>query len=289
MSVIDSLKEGIDFTGTDFSVGKFILNNPEKVIYMSLSELSKAAFCSEASIIRLCKKVGCSGYPDFKLQLLKEINTYGNTAELVLDTPFHKDASPMEIVQSISTISRKAISDMEESVDLTVLNKAANMMMKANRIYFFGQEQSLVIAHDLRYKLLRIGIEASCDSLQGFSNLYAYNLKENDVAFVISHYVKTYNVLRWIDLLKKNHIPMILLTCVDNVPYLDENDVSIVIPNAETNRNIGSFSARSAMNYICDCLFGLIFAANYEKNSQYLTERINAIEETNRKIAEIVK
>lgn len=289
MLVLDKLKEGKDFTGTDFSIAKFILNDPENVVHMSLAELSKTAFCSEASIIRLCKKVGCSGFPEFKLQLVKEFNVYGNTVNIAIDTPFNQGTDPKEIVHIISAISCKAITDMEQAIDMNILQKAADMMMKARRIYFFGQEQSLIIAHDLRYKLLRIGIEADCDSMQGFSNLYPRNMNENDVAFVISHYVQTYNVLRWIELLNKNHIPMILLTCVKDVPYLKEGDVSIVVPNAETNRNIGSFSGRNGMIYACDCIFSLIFAANYEQNVGYLMNRIDEIEEINRKVSRNIK
>lgn len=289
MLVLDKLKEGKNFTGTDFSIARFILDDPENVVHMSLTELSRTAFCSEASIIRLCKKIGCSGFPEFKLQLAKEFNTYGDMVNVVLDTPFKQGTDPEDIIHIISAISCKAITDMEQSLDLHKLQKAAEMMMKARRIYFFGQEQSLIIAHDLRYKLLRIGIEADCDSMQGFSNLYPRNMNESDVAFVISHYVSSYNVLRWIKLLKKNHVPMILLTCVNDVPYLEEGDVSIVVPNAETTRNIGSFSGRSGMIYACDCLFSLIFAADYDNNVRYLMNRIDEIEEINHKIANHIK
>lgn len=289
MLVLDRLKEGKDFTGTDFSISRFILNDPDNVVHMSLGELSRAAYCSEASIIRLCKKVGCSGFPEFKLQLAKEFNAYGDTVNIVLDTPFDQSADPKEIVHSLSAISCKAITDAEQAMDMDKLKKAADMMMKARRIYFFGQDQSLIIAHDFRYKLLRIGIEADCDSIQGFSNLYPRNMNENDVAFVISHYVSSFNVLRWIELLKKNHVPMILLTCVKDVDFLEEGDISLVVPNAETNRNIGSFSGRTGMSYVCDCIFGLIFAADYEKNVRYLMGRIDDFEAANHKVAKLIK
>lgn len=290
MLVIDELKEGKDFTGTDFAIAKFILNHAEKVTHMSLSELSQAAFCSEAAIIRLCKKVECSGFPELKLELAKEVNLYGNVINLSLDVPFDKDATPEEIIHSLSAISRKAISDMEQAVDIKILEKAADMMMSAKHIYFFGQDQSLIIAHDLRYKLLRIGIKADCDSIQGFSNLYAYNLDENDVAFVISHYVNGDNVLRWIELIKEKHVPMILLTCVTDLPFIDKDrDIVITVPNAETNSNIGSFAGRNGMIYVCDCIFSLIFASNYEKNRDYLLTRINTSKKISQKIAKTVK
>lgn len=290
MLLLEKLKEGKDFTGTDLSLSKFILHDPEAVMHMSLSDLSQAAYCSEAAIVRLCKKVGCSGFPEFKVGLAQEANIYKETVNRPINAPFDQDATPEEVIHSLSVISRKAIVDMERIIDLKQLEKVADKIMKADHVHFFGQDQSIVIAHDFRYKLLRIGISADCDSLQGFSNLYARNLNENDVAFVISHYVSTYNVLRWMDLLQDKNVPIILLTCITDPPFIKkEKDIVITVPNAETNRNIGSFAGRSAMIYVCDCIFGLIFSKNYEKNKEHLEERIGRYEEANRKIAKMIR
>lgn len=290
MLILDQLKEGNGFTTTDAAIAKFILDHREEVTHMSLTELSQVAFCSEAAIIRLCKKVGCSGFPKLKIELVKEVNAYGDAINVSLDVPFDKNATPEEVIHSLSSISRKAISDMEAAIDLKNLEKAASMMMNAKHIHFFGQDQSLIIAHDLRYKLLRIGMHADCDSIQGFSNLYAYNLNENDVAVVISHYVSSYDVLRWIALLKEKHVPMILLTCMNDLPFeIEDKDVIIQVTNAETNRNIGSFSGRNGMIYACDCLFGLIFVHDYEKNKEYLLKRIDTYEKINHDISNKIK
>lgn len=290
MLVLEKLKEGKEFTGTDLSLAKFILQDPESVIHMSLSELSQNAYCSEAAIIRLCKKIGCAGFPELKVKLAQESNIYLETFDKPLDAPFDENATPEEIVHSLSVISRKAIKDVEESIDLAQLQKVADMIMSAEHVHFFGQDQSIVIAHDLRYKLLRIGISADCDSVQGFSNLYARNLGEKDVAFVISHYVSTYNVLRWMDLLQGRNVPIVLLTCIKDPQFIKKNkDIVITVPNAETNRNIGSFAGRNGMIYICDCIFSLIFAKNYEKNKNHLEERIDRFTEANHKIAKLIR
>ena len=44
-----------------------LLKNPDQVIGKSIHQLSEMVYASPATIIRLCKKLGCSGYREFPL------------------------------------------------------------------------------------------------------------------------------------------------------------------------------------------------------------------------------
>ena len=41
---------------------------------MSSVELAEVSFTSKATVVRLCKKLGLSGYQEFRLKLVEEIN-----------------------------------------------------------------------------------------------------------------------------------------------------------------------------------------------------------------------
>ena len=53
---VETLKDS--FTKTESRIASFVLENPKKVIYMSLTELSDALKVSEGSIVRFCQKAG---------------------------------------------------------------------------------------------------------------------------------------------------------------------------------------------------------------------------------------
>ena len=63
------------FSKTEKKLGEYILNKPESVIKMSTKELAKACDVSEPTLIRFTRKLGLSGFKDFKLSLSAEIAT----------------------------------------------------------------------------------------------------------------------------------------------------------------------------------------------------------------------
>jgi DNA-binding MurR/RpiR family transcriptional regulator len=66
---VETLKDS--FTKTESRIASFVLENPKKVIYMSLTELSDALKVSEGSIVRFCQKAGFSGFHTFKIPMAK--------------------------------------------------------------------------------------------------------------------------------------------------------------------------------------------------------------------------
>ena len=54
-------------------IGKYILDNPERVVRSSLGELAVLAQSGEASVVRFCKHLGYAGYRDLKIALTAEL------------------------------------------------------------------------------------------------------------------------------------------------------------------------------------------------------------------------
>ena len=52
----------------EMTVYQYILKNKEKAGYMKIRELAEEAHVSTTTILRFCKKMGCSGYSEFKVQ-----------------------------------------------------------------------------------------------------------------------------------------------------------------------------------------------------------------------------
>ena len=59
---------------SDKQIIEYIRNNAEKVIYMSISEAAKETNTGEATVTRFAKKMGFSGFQDFKVTLAQEIS-----------------------------------------------------------------------------------------------------------------------------------------------------------------------------------------------------------------------
>ncbi len=54
-------------------IADYIINNKEKVIEMTVSELALESSVSEATIVRFCKKCDLKGFYDLKIKIAKEM------------------------------------------------------------------------------------------------------------------------------------------------------------------------------------------------------------------------
>lgn len=70
--------------------------------------------------------------------------------------------------------------------------------------------------------------------------------------------------------MKFYNIPIILITANKNTILTKLADVVINIDNNETHKKLGSFASRTAMQFVTDCLYGMLFATDYEKNLEQL-------------------
>ena len=74
------LRDLPDMSTTELYIYKYIVQNPKQASEMTIGQLARKANTSTASILRLCRKYGFSGFSEFKYQLKKEISE--NEADL---------------------------------------------------------------------------------------------------------------------------------------------------------------------------------------------------------------
>ncbi|QIG37035.1 transcriptional regulator [Ligilactobacillus salivarius] len=56
---------------TDKKISEVVLRNPQKTVDFTISELSKLAQVSDASVSRFCKNLSLSGFHQLKVELAK--------------------------------------------------------------------------------------------------------------------------------------------------------------------------------------------------------------------------
>lgn len=63
-----------EFNELEIGVYNYIIQNKNSVSYMRIRELADETHVSTSTILRLCKKLGCDGFSEFKIKLKMEIN-----------------------------------------------------------------------------------------------------------------------------------------------------------------------------------------------------------------------
>lgn len=272
--LIEQLSNDAKLTPSEKQIARTILDFPRFVINLSLEELSSQCFVSQASIIRFCKKLGTKGFADFKIQLATELSSFAlKDQEIPVDIPIPPDADFKTVARIMYNLSHQSLEAAFKTLDHNALKRTANLLVRTDLIHIYGRGESLILAEDFHYKLLRLGINSSLESLNGFQEAGSIHAsgRIREMALVISQYCNSQQVNYIIDELVSAHIPFVLLTAAENPwPYDHYAAVTLHFPSEESRHKMGSFSSRTAALYVLDCLFGYMFALNYEENKANL-------------------
>lgn len=275
MLILNQLKDKKRFTIVELEVIDYIIKNLKEVLHMTAEELGMVTHTSPASISRLCQKLGLKGYKDFKVQLATEINSFNITGERIReDIPFRKTDTQIEAINKILNLSYQALTDTYNNIETEKLSKIAKMILEYDRLSIFGSGPSWLIAADFYYKIMRLGMNVHIDSVPGFSYASSISKNSSTVAMFVSYYGRQNEHLQVAQTLHKLNIPIILITGPNDGPlckYADE--VIHVSANEPAANKVGSFSSRTAMQFILDSLFSLIFLLHYDENVKIIDAR----------------
>lgn len=113
------------FNETELAIYKYIIANKEKASYLTIRELAKENHVSTTSILRFCEKAGCNGYSEFRGKIRRMLGE---------KIPISPGSDVEEILQYFQ---RSCTSAFEEMIE-----KAAEMIRRAERVYFVGMGAS---------------------------------------------------------------------------------------------------------------------------------------------------
>lgn len=264
-----------NFTNAENEIIAFIMKYPNIVVDLSLEELAKSCFVSQASIIRFCKKLGAKGFSDFKIQMARELHSFiEKERDISVDTPLEKNASISDIMETFYSLSEQSLKRTKENINKLDLSKAAHMIAAADIVHLYGRGESLILAEDFQYKLMRIGKNAHLEPLNGFNENHNYeDSKIKKCAVVITQYCNSTQIHYVLDELVNSRIPIVLITAAKDIwPYNTLASIVFQIPCQETRVKIGCFSSRTSFLYLLDCLYGAVFEIYYDKNIDFIAQ-----------------
>src|ERR1035437_1697871 len=130
--VYDSLK------AADKRLADFILQNAEKVVNLTIEELAGSSKSSYATISRFCKKVGFSGFKEFKGNLINDIATNQNFNEIFDAFSTDSNVSTERICEKVYELSSKILEESMAMIDFSLIDLVVEKLINAENVGFIG-------------------------------------------------------------------------------------------------------------------------------------------------------
>ncbi|HIY92486.1 MAG TPA: MurR/RpiR family transcriptional regulator [Candidatus Companilactobacillus pullicola] len=288
MSLIQELEEiSVTEINAKKYIAEFLLKEKEHINKYSMQQIADQTFTSKSTLFRFAQNLNYSGWKEFMQTFLKEID-YINKHYSNIDPnlPFLAGESSQSIVEKLTEIQIESIRNTADLIDYEMLNLAVDRILNASRnIVLFGISPNNLMGQLLRRKLNSIGIILTIANTDE-NGMLASGLNKGDCAILVSYSGnnKSREPMRFLELLKKNHVNLIAITSAEN-NYLRENvDCCLTISSREKlYSKIGNFTTEESIlhifNLIYACLFSRNFIHNYNykvKNSENFEYRRNA-------------
>jgi DNA-binding MurR/RpiR family transcriptional regulator len=217
----------------------------------SLKTVATDAGVSEAMIIKITKKLGFSGFKDFRTGIVD----YNRLPTAELHQELSPDDTGVEIAQKVFRTSIHALEETLSILDPAAFEKAADLIFKARQRDFYGVGGSAQIARDVSHKFLRIGVRTSVFDDAHMMLMSAALLGEGDVAVAFSHSGTTTAVIESLELARRRGARTIALTNYATSPLASMADV-VLCSTAQGSPLLGeNAAARIAQLIIFDAVF----------------------------------
>lgn len=198
MDSIQKIKENYhSLTKSEKKLADYIVSNQDTIIHNTMSELRQLLSIGDATVIRLCKKLGFSGFTDLKVSIAKEnIN--------IKEASFENNALLGDINSSLQRTYQLTNEDD--------LNHVVTSIRESNNILIFGRGQSGMSAIDLEKLLLSVGIHSKAVTDSDFQINGATAMKKGDLLIVFSLTGRTSELIDSMKIAKNNSAKIIAIT-----------------------------------------------------------------------------
>jgi len=166
-------------------IADFILQNYDKVAFMTASTLGDSTGVSESTVVRFANALGYDGYPKLQKGLQESIKTKLTTVQrFELSKDLEKESSYTKKVMNADMDNIRRTLD---GVDEETMNQIVEEIHNARRVYILGMRSSSVLANYLGFYLnfiLKDVVVVTAGALDVFDHLV--NITKDDLLITIS-------------------------------------------------------------------------------------------------------
>lgn len=260
-----------DFSANERLVLDFIVEKQEAIASYTTASLSKETYTAPSTMIRIAKKLGYSGWLDFKEAFLKEVQYLNSHFEDVdANVPFNKDDSILTISNKLAKLKKESIEGTQSLMDPEAMEKAVNILKTKDTVKVFCLSNIIFIAEEFVHRLRHINKRAEVYITQNTLLQEAVMTTDMDCTVFISYTGESAELFKPLEFLRQHNVPIIAITSIGNNTLSDMADVTLNITTRErAYSKIGGFSSLESIALTLDTLYASFFATNYEVNFEY--------------------
>lgn len=270
MSLIHDLKNAEHLTERESDIRNYFLNHPEHIVDMSCKEVGKATYTSAATVTRFYKKIGCKGYPDFKLRFLSDVKS-GRVVSESNSVQLSERENMVTLLQKVSEIQDQVMEATRKALSLSQLLRIQKLLLDHPYIDFYAYDTNIHLARYASSQFFHAGKIAAAYSETDVQVLNTLIGLPGHLAILISHTGENCKLIELARLLRRNKTKMIIITSGRETTLGQMADEFLfalrlsTVGELETDK-LGIPAFFTATKYLLDLMFSIAFSGRYTEN-----------------------
>lgn len=237
---------------TEKVIADYLLEKPEGLLSMYITELAEECGASEATIVRFARKLGYDGYPALKLELAKEAETRP------VNKSISAEDSPIDIFSKVCEDIYSSLEKTKNQISHEALEICCKRILAADKILVLGLGNSASVATDASHKMFRLGLHAHPYTDNHMQAIATAHTDERSVVIGISHSGASRDILDAMQIARSMGAFTVAITNFERSPINKVSDVVLNTVSDETNYRILGLSSRIAQLAIIDTIYSYL-------------------------------
>ncbi|WPM85439.1 MurR/RpiR family transcriptional regulator [Apirhabdus apintestini] len=185
MNCLTTLRQRYDsLTPGGKKLADYVLDDPARARHFSSQQLAQAAGVSQSSVVKFAQHLGYKGFPSLKIAISDALGSFAPARKLhnhiLADDPLRLVGE--KLIQEKTAAMRATL----EMNDEATLQQAITLITNAKRILLTGIGASGLVAKDLAWKLMKIGIHAGAEQDMHALLAASQAMREGDLLLAVS-------------------------------------------------------------------------------------------------------
>jgi DNA-binding MurR/RpiR family transcriptional regulator len=270
--LLKAMQEGERFSSTEENIVEYILAHPAQISEMTTRELAEKTYTSPAAIFRLCQKLGLKGYNEFKIKFTSEINRTLPCGAHIMRRPITDKDSTSDIVRKLAQLEIEAIEETKNEMDLTQMERIAELLDKADIIDIYAYDQNFSLAQMAVYNFLQVKKTAVAHNSLNSQLSAALIADKHHLAIIISRSGLNQRLIRTARILKKQGIKTILLSVNRETKLACLCDEFLYVANTLDYLDLGGNIFSVGVRYYFDVLVSLLLSRHFTEVESFYKE-----------------
>ena len=236
-----------------------IVADPEATLDLDVMRLAEVANVSAATVTRFCRRIGFSGFRQFKIALAQEI------ASLPMVFKAFGRADDQETrVDKVFRAYVQSLIDTRALVSVPDLIEIVDRIAKAATVYLYGIGSSGLMAIEASHRLALLGIQCRAH-VDPYEQIISASLATGkDLVIGFSHSGTSRQTVEALSIARKHGAFTVAITNYADSALARKANICLLTSLHEKNIHVATLTSRVAQTTLIDCLYVLLAGRGVE-------------------------